>query len=214
MFSLIRTFLRFGAIGLVGAGVLAGGALLIAGPKRSKVVFHKVQDQVMASIDECIDDPTALRAQLQELEQEYPERIGQVRGDLAEIQAQIRQLEREQAIAERVVSMAEEDLAELEPLVAQAGNQVRDANARAAVVCFKSKVFSVERASAHLNQIRHTQLAYASRAGEAGFQLADYPAVAAWIARVEAQPGFGAPMYPYSLDPHSANEPGGSGTGP
>ncbi len=56
--------------------------------------------------------------------------------------------------------------------------------------------------------------AYASRAGEAGFQLADYPAVAAWIARVEAQPGFGAPMYPYSLDPHSANEPGGSGTGP
>lgn len=48
--------------------------------------------------------------------------------------------------------------------------------------------------------------AYASRADEAGLDLAPYPHLRAWIARVQAQPGFGAPMHPYSVDPHSGRE--------
>jgi glutathione S-transferase len=48
--------------------------------------------------------------------------------------------------------------------------------------------------------------AYASRAGEAGLSIEPYPAFRAWIARVEAQPGFGVPMHPYSIDPHSGRE--------
>jgi glutathione S-transferase len=48
--------------------------------------------------------------------------------------------------------------------------------------------------------------AYASRAGDAGLALEPHPHVRAWIARVEAQPGFLATMHPYSLDPHSGNE--------
>ena len=48
--------------------------------------------------------------------------------------------------------------------------------------------------------------AYGSRAEEAGISLEPYPNVRAWIARVEAQPGFLAEMHPYSIDPHSGNE--------
>jgi len=48
--------------------------------------------------------------------------------------------------------------------------------------------------------------AYGSRAAEAGFALDEYPAIRAWIARVEAQPGFLATMHPYASDPHSAGE--------
>ena len=48
--------------------------------------------------------------------------------------------------------------------------------------------------------------AYASRAEEAGLPLQPYPHVRAWVARVEAQPGFLATMYPYSIDPHSVHE--------
>jgi glutathione S-transferase len=48
--------------------------------------------------------------------------------------------------------------------------------------------------------------AYASRADEAGFDLAAYPHLRAWLARVRAQPGFGAPMQPYSIDPASSRE--------
>jgi len=48
--------------------------------------------------------------------------------------------------------------------------------------------------------------AYASRAEEAGLSLQAYPQFRAWVARVEAQPGFLAEMYPYAMDPHSVNE--------
>ena len=48
--------------------------------------------------------------------------------------------------------------------------------------------------------------AYGSRAAEAGFALDAYPAIRAWIARVEAQPGFLATMHPYASDPHSVRE--------
>ncbi len=48
--------------------------------------------------------------------------------------------------------------------------------------------------------------AYASRAEEADLSLEPYPHFRAWIARVQAQPGFLATMHPYSEDPHSTNE--------
>jgi glutathione S-transferase len=48
--------------------------------------------------------------------------------------------------------------------------------------------------------------AYASRAEEAEVPLAPFPAVRAWVARIEAQPGFLHEMHPYSIDPHSVKE--------
>jgi glutathione S-transferase len=48
--------------------------------------------------------------------------------------------------------------------------------------------------------------AYASRAGEAGLSLHAHAHLRAWIARVEAQPGFLPTVHPYSIDPHSARE--------
>ena len=48
--------------------------------------------------------------------------------------------------------------------------------------------------------------AYASRVEEAGLSLQPHPNFRAWIARVEAQPGFLATMQSYAIDPHSAKE--------
>jgi len=48
--------------------------------------------------------------------------------------------------------------------------------------------------------------AYTSRADEANLPLGDFAHVRAWIGRVQAQPGFLAKTYPYSIDPHSAGE--------
>ena len=48
--------------------------------------------------------------------------------------------------------------------------------------------------------------AYVSRAHEAGLSLDEFANVRAWIARVEAQPGFVAEVYPYSIDPFSSRE--------
>ena len=45
--------------------------------------------------------------------------------------------------------------------------------------------------------------AYAHRAEDCGFSLADYPAVEAWVERVGEAIGEGYPVHPYSIDPHS-----------
>jgi glutathione S-transferase len=48
--------------------------------------------------------------------------------------------------------------------------------------------------------------AYVHRADEAGLPLSDFPNVVAWIERIRAQPRFLAEQFPYSIDPHSADE--------
>jgi glutathione S-transferase len=48
--------------------------------------------------------------------------------------------------------------------------------------------------------------AYAAHADEAGLDLERYPAFRAWIARVEAQPGFLGERFPYTIDPHASRE--------
>lgn len=48
--------------------------------------------------------------------------------------------------------------------------------------------------------------AYVHAAGDAGLDLAEYPALSAWLASVRAQPGHLAQVFPYAIDPHSARE--------
>ena len=48
--------------------------------------------------------------------------------------------------------------------------------------------------------------AYGSRAEEAGLSLTPLPQLRRWIVRVQAQPGFLATSYPYSIDPHAGGE--------
>lgn len=173
MVSIFKGIFRTGLILTVVAGVVGGAAVLIAGPQRTKAVFHQMQDEVMTTIDKHIDDPTALRAQLQELEQEYPARISQVRKDLAELNEQVRQLERERSIAQRVVTLAEGDLAELEPKLAEMDAQrATNPSVRlASAVTFDNKVYSYDRAFAKAKQIKATRIAYANRAADAAHDL-------------------------------------------
>ena len=48
--------------------------------------------------------------------------------------------------------------------------------------------------------------AYVHRADEADLPLQAFRHVCAWIARVQAQPGFLAQHFPYSIDPHASGE--------
>ncbi len=159
-----------GLIVLTGAGL--GGALLIAGPQRTQAVIGQVHTNLLERIDSNVEDPAALRSQLKSLESEYPARISQVRGDLSELRLQMRELQRDQAVCERVVAMAQEDLSTLEPVMTEASalratggsNSVR-------VVSWGDKVYSYDRASNQLNQVRQTVTAYANRAADAKHDL-------------------------------------------
>jgi flagellar biosynthesis chaperone FliJ len=172
MFSLAKKVVK-GALALAVVGALVGvGAVLIAGPARSHAVMNQMQSNIHSLIDQSVDDPTALRSQLQELEKQYPERIAKVRGDLAELNGQISELEREKCIAEKVVALADRDLAVLEPKVGEAAaTRGSGEEVRLAAVEFNDHVMSYDRAYGKLSQIRQTRVSYQNRANDSEHDL-------------------------------------------
>ncbi len=119
MVNFSRTMVKAGVIGALGLG----GLLVVAGPDRISALFRQAQDSINDKIDEHITDPVALRAQLKNLEAQYPKRIEQVRGDLAQVRAHVAQLRREREVSERVVALTESDLG----LLRSAMTQVQEA---------------------------------------------------------------------------------------
>lgn len=112
--SLSRGLVRWGIIG----GIALGGLTILIGPDRVGAAFDQLRSKARQAADDLVDDPIALRRQLQSLAEQYPTRIGQVRGELAEIERQIHQLEQDSEVAKRVVVMANEDLNRLRVAVA------------------------------------------------------------------------------------------------
>ena len=101
-----KTLVRLAVI----AGVVGGVGLLAAQSPRARALMHQAHQTVSNKIDRVIDDPVALRAQLRELEMKYPQRIASVRSDLAEVTAQVSELEHEMQVASKVVELAAADL--------------------------------------------------------------------------------------------------------
>src|SRR4051812_30922542 len=110
-----KNLVRFGVI----AGLVGGTALVIATPDRIGALFTQTQDHINAAIDKHIEDPVALRAQMKKLEGEYPARIAEVRGDLAELKEQQGQLKRELAVSDRVVALAQTDMEQMQGLISR-----------------------------------------------------------------------------------------------
>jgi len=172
MAGIFKTLIRVGVI----TAVSAGAAVLIAGPHRTAALVSQAREHIMSHIDESIEDPVALRAQLRELEREYPGKIGQVRGDLAELREQMRQLDRDRAISERVVALADRDLGALRPLLDEAqATSVQKASyggvRTVASVRFDNRTYTLEQAHSKANQISQTRIAYANRAADASHDL-------------------------------------------
>lgn len=169
---MIKSFFKVatGLIVLTGAGL--GGALLIAGPQRTHAVIGQVHTDLLERIDANVEDPAALRSQLKALESEYPARISQVREDLSELRLQMRELQRDQAVCERVVAMAQADLNTLEPVMTKASSMRASGGAASVrVVSWDDKVYSYDRASNQLQQVRQTVTAYSNRAADAKHDL-------------------------------------------
>ena len=70
--------------------------------------------------DDFIDDPVALRRQLQGLAEQYPERITEVRTEIAQIDMQLDQLQHDNDVADRVVALTTNDLEEIRIAVTEA----------------------------------------------------------------------------------------------
>jgi len=174
MFSFFGKALKVAVISTVLLSMAGAGAFALMGRHRTGAVVNEIHENILESIDAHLDNPSLMRAQLHELEREYPQRISQVQSDLAEIRHEIKQLEQEVAVSDRVVSLADEDLQRLGTQVASvldtrptegtSGLQVLNAR-------FDGSTYSPDPASTQIKRVQATRTAYASRAADARHDL-------------------------------------------
>ena len=117
-----KNLLRWGLI----TATVVGGTTLLIGPERVAAGFDQIRTLASSTFDDLVDDPIALRRQLKGLSDQYPERIAEVRSELASIDVQIRQLDHDQQIAQRVVTITSKDISQLKDSVLAATTGVED----------------------------------------------------------------------------------------
>ncbi|NOT31540.1 MAG: hypothetical protein HOP15_13920 [Planctomycetes bacterium] len=169
MFSFLGKALKVAVISTVLLGMAGAGAYALMGRHRTSAVVHEIQDNLLESIDAHLDNPGLMRSQLRELEREYPERIAQVQNDLAEIRHEIKQLEQETAVSQRVVALADQDLQRLGSEVA--AQLPSESGVRLVSVRLGGEVYTPDGAHTQLERVRATRSAYAGRAADAHHDL-------------------------------------------
>lgn len=167
MSCITRGILRYGVIG----GLALGGVTLLVGPERVATGLAHVRTKAQNVVDSCVDDPAALRHQLEQLADEYPDRIAEVRGQVAEVDHQISQLERDVDIAKRVVAMTTDDLKNLKTLVARAEVEAGTSPSRVVNIRYEGVRFDLDEAYTEGNRISHVRGTYADRLANDKVQL-------------------------------------------
>jgi hypothetical protein len=169
MFSFLGKALKVVVISTVLLGMAGAGAYALMGRHRTSAVVHELHDNILESIDEHLDNPELMRSQLRELEREYPERIAQVQSDLAEINHEIRQIEQEVLVSERVVELAAKDLERLGTQVA--AQLPAGVGVELVALRLDGTPTTPDAAHAELERVRATRNAYAGRAADARHDL-------------------------------------------
>lgn len=105
--------------GLISAAVI-GGTTILVGPERVAAGFAQVKSMASHLFDDFVDDPVALRHQLEGLAEQYPDRITEVRTEIAQIDMQLDQLTQDNEVADRVVALTTDDLEEIRIAVVDA----------------------------------------------------------------------------------------------
>lgn len=157
--SIVKTVIRVAVVG----GLATGAAVLVAGPERVFALAGQARQAVITTIDQNIKDPVALRSQLRTLEAEYPRRIAAVRGDLAEVQSQMAELERDRSVSQKVVEMAATDLTQLKEMLGRAESARTEQPAAMISVRFDDRPYSLDQAYTRATQVTNTLNVYQSR---------------------------------------------------
>ena len=116
-----RFIVRWGIIG----GLALGGITLLVGPQRVMACIDQLREEANSVVEHLVDDPIALRRQLDTLAREYPTRIAEVRGEIARLNQQLEQFVRDEKISIRVVELTTVDLEVLRDLVENAETTTR-----------------------------------------------------------------------------------------
>jgi chromosome segregation ATPase len=158
MACITRCIIRWGLI----SGLALGGATLLVGPERVKSGFAHLQHKAQIVVDDFVDDPIALRRQLADLSEAYPDRIAEVGGEVAEVSYQLGQFDRDVEIAKRVVAMTTDDLRHLKIMVAQAEAKQKSTT-RNVSFHFEGVLFNINQAYTEAGRISHVRTTYKNR---------------------------------------------------
>ena len=153
--SITRCIFRWGLI----STLALGGATLLIGPERVAAGLAHVRATAQSFVDTATDNPAVLRRQLVALAEEYPQRIAAVRGEIAEVNHQIAQFDRDSEVAARVVAMTTEDLGELKTLITRAQN----VEGRPVFVRFEGVRFGMNQAYDEARRIQNVRTSYGDR---------------------------------------------------
>ncbi|MCH8822223.1 MAG: hypothetical protein IH984_01830 [Planctomycetes bacterium] len=157
--NITRTILRVGLI----SGLALGGLTLLIGPHKVAAGLHQIRVKAQTVIDQVTDEPAALRHQLQVMADEYPDRIATVRGELAEVNHELAEFERDSEVSARVVAMTTEDLVALKSLVVKARNVSNSTPHLETYLRFKGIRFDVDQAYCEGNRINSVRVSYQDR---------------------------------------------------
>lgn len=165
MTCITRYLLRWGLIG----GVTLGVASMIW-PGHIKAGIAQASSTVQSLFGKAVSDPVVLRQQLAGLAEQYPSRIAEVRGEIAKVDQQINQYERDIDIANRVVGMTTNDLSRLKALVTRAETEAQS-NARTVSLRFDGVRYNIDQAYAEARRINNVRTTYRDRLAQDQQQL-------------------------------------------
>lgn len=157
--SITRSIIRWGLVG----GLAVGGLALLA-PDHTGACLAAIRGKAQNAMDKLVSDPIALRRQLEGLAKQYPDRIAEVRGEVAEVDHQLTQFHRDVEIATRVVAMTTEDLGKLKTLVSKAEEtRTVSTNGRPVYIRFQGVKFDLEEAYNEARRINSVRGSYQDR---------------------------------------------------
>lgn len=153
-----RFIIRWGLIG----GLAVGGITLLVGPQRVMACIDQLRQEANSVVENLVDDPVALRRQLDDLARQYPARIADVRGEIARIEQQLEQFQRDEKIAIRVIALTTVDLDVLRDLVDEAEAVSPMENGRTSIR-FEGIRYDLESAYSEGRRIRTVRANYEDR---------------------------------------------------
>ncbi len=155
MFNISRCVLRWGLI----SGLALGGVTLLIGPQRVAGGLAHLRTKAQSLVDQATDNPMALRRQLEVLADEYPQRIGTVEAEIAEVDYQIGEYKEDCEVAQRVVAMASDDVVQLKSLITRAD----DVPSTAVFIRFEGIRFDMDQARNEARRINRIMINYQDR---------------------------------------------------
>lgn len=156
MFSISRSVIRWAIVG----GVGVGGITLLIGPERVAAGFSQIKSLAVGYADGFVDDPILLRRQLDTLAEEYPQRIAEVQGELSQVRMQLKQIQHDTEVCDRVISMTSEDLAHVKFELARAHSS---SGGQPVSIKARGRRFSVAEARQEATRIAGIKSAYQDR---------------------------------------------------